>query len=61
MNEEDGHAMLVARCKALKKLACDLISDAAANMGYPLTDKQVEKQLEDAVEHQAPGCSHTVR
>lgn len=61
MNERDGEAMQQARMKALEKIACDLISDSAANTGYPLTDYQVEKQLEDAVEHQAPGCGHIQR
>jgi hypothetical protein len=61
MNEHDGHEMLVARCKALEKIASKLIGDASANTGYLLTPEKIKKQLEVAVEHEAPGCSHSVK
>ena len=57
MNENDGHEMLVARCKALKQIALECFEELCS----PLSTAVCEQRLEAAIERIAPGCSHQVK
>lgn len=59
MNEQDGHEMLVARCKALEEIALYYIMLHAIGTGtHLLTEAAARSDMEKHVERLAPGCSH---
>lgn len=59
MNEQDGHAMLVARCKALEEIALSWrIKFAYETSTYFTTDEEHKLSLEWEIESLAPGCGH---
>jgi hypothetical protein len=54
MTEQDGHEMLVARCKALEQIALECFEELCS----PLSKEICEQRLERAIENIAPGCGH---
>lgn len=62
MNEHDGHEMLVARCKALEAIALKYMELLNINTNtYIYSSEELKQNLEEEVEHLAPGCQHQVR
>lgn len=58
MDEQDGHAMLVARCKALEEIAISLYKAMTGIIGHCANDKEAHHFVEQNVESRAPGCGH---
>lgn len=56
MNEQDGHDMLVARCRALEQIALECFEELCS----PLSSEVCKQRLEAAIERLAPGCGHKV-
>ena len=62
MNEQDGHMMLVARCKALEDIALKYMGMYELEVSTAFsTDQELKGYLEQEVEKRAPGCGHITR
>lgn len=61
MNEQDGHEMLVARCKALEEITLEIMLTHASMFRRPIDPDKMKEIIEERVETIAPGCGHITR
>lgn len=59
MNEQDGYAMMLARCKALEEIALNYMTLHQLETGtHEVCPVEHKRRLESQIEKLAPGCSH---